>query len=107
MYTESGISYSFDEILTQVSWYWLTKSYGRSLWAYRAIWEPVLKGVKLEQLPNALAITGKPLGYSWFPKEVISNPRSWLEHWFPENLAFFRAHESVSVWSGGLLMLTF
>lgn len=98
MFTESpGVSYTLDWILGEVSWYWHTQSYSSSLWAYRAVWEPILRGAGLERLPNPLLIQDKPLGYSWFPFEVIATARSWVEHWFPGNLVFYRAHESVSL----------
>ncbi|KAK4140956.1 putative epoxide hydrolase [Dichotomopilus funicola] len=81
-----------DFILTQVSWYWYTKSFSRSLWSYRSVWEGVLKDVA-GKLPSPLAITNKPVGYSYFPQEVLPAARSWLEHWFGENLVQYHAHE--------------
>ncbi|KAM7215938.1 putative epoxide hydrolase [Rhypophila decipiens] len=95
MYTEAaGVNYSFNWILGEVSWYWHTRSYSSSLWAYRAVWEPVLKGLHLERLPSPLKITEKPFGFSGFPFDVITPPRSWIEHWFKDNLVFYRAHKS-------------
>jgi hypothetical protein len=94
MYSE-GSTYSVDTILQQVSWYWLTRSYGRSLWAYRSVWEAMLRD-KPAKLPSPLAITTKPVGYSWFPSEVLAVAKSWVEHWFPDNLCFYRAHEKVN-----------
>ncbi|KAH6845623.1 Alpha/Beta hydrolase protein [Chaetomium sp. MPI-CAGE-AT-0009] len=90
MYAEAGSS--LDATLKQVSWYWYTKSYGRSLWAYRGAWQGILRDVP-DKLPSPLAITNKPIGYSFFPEEVLAVAKSWLEHWFPENLVFHRAHE--------------
>lgn len=95
MYAE-GTTYSIDTILQQVSWYWLTQSYGRTLWAYRSVWAAMLRDDN-QKLPSPLAITTKPLGYSWYPGEVLGSAKSWLEHWFPDNLSFYRAHESVSL----------
>ncbi|AEO60275.1 hypothetical protein MYCTH_2120346 [Thermothelomyces thermophilus ATCC 42464] len=92
MYVEHT-NYSVDTILQQVSWYWLTKSYGRALWSYRSVWAAVLRDDG-GNLPSPLAITTKPLGYSWYPDEVLSVAKSWLEYWFPNNLAFLKAHES-------------
>lgn len=83
-----------DVILQQVSWYWYTKSYGRALWPYHSAWEAILRDVQ-NKLPSPLAITNKPLGYSWFPTEPLAVAKSWMEHWFPENLVFYRAHEKV------------
>ena len=97
MYVEHT-EYSLDTILQEVSWYWLTKSYGRSLWSYRSVWRAVLRDDN-RKLPSPLAIQKKPLGYSWYPGEVLAAAKSWLEHWFPDNLVFYRAHESVRLLS--------
>ena len=101
MYAEGGNT-PLDVILQQVSWYWYTKSYGRALWPYRAAWEPILRDAG-DKLPSPLAITSKPLGYSWFQAEVLTVAKSWLEHWFPDNLVFYRAHEKVR-WVSDLLL---
>lgn len=93
MYVEHT-EYSLNTILQEVSWYWLTKSYGRSLWSYRSVWRAVLRDDN-RKLPSPLAIQEKPLGYSWYPDEVLAAAKSWLEHWFPDNLVFYKAHESV------------
>jgi microsomal epoxide hydrolase len=74
-----------------VSWYWYTKSYGRALWPYRAVWEGMLRDTG-SKLPSPLVIK-KPLGYSWFRGEILASARSWVEHWFPDNLVFFQAHD--------------
>lgn len=94
MYAE-GTGYSLEAILAQVSWYWHTRSYGRSLWAYRAAWQGLLRDKPAGLLPSPLVITKKPLGYSWYPGEVLTVAKSWMEHWFPENLVQFNAHEKV------------
>lgn len=93
MYAE-GTNTPLNVILQQVSWYWYTKSFGRSMWAYRNGLEALLRDVK-DRIPSPLAITNKPIGYSSFPAEVLTVAKSWLEHWFPENLVFFRAHDKV------------
>jgi hypothetical protein len=93
MYAE-GTNTPLEVILKQVSWYWFTKSYGRALWAYRAGWEAILRDVP-DKLPSPLAVTNKPIGYSFFPAEVLAVAKSWLDHWFPENLVFYRAHDRV------------
>src|SRR4051812_36818282 len=81
--------YSLDTILSQVSWYWFTKSYGRGLWAYRGVWQAILHDNPAGLLPSPLVITDKPLGYSWYPSEVLTVAKSWMEYWFPENLVQF------------------
>ncbi|KAK0641335.1 Alpha/Beta hydrolase protein [Cercophora newfieldiana] len=86
-------NYTLDAILDQVSWYWYTKSYGRSLWGYRGVWQAFIEDTPAG-LPSPLAITNKPLGYSWYPGEVLTVAKSWMEHWFPDNLAQFSIHES-------------
>ena len=87
-----GLPLSFS--LEQVSWYWFTKSYGQSLWAYRSLWAALLRD-RSQGLPTALTITKKPLGYSYYPGEILSMASSWVKHWFPNNLVFFKAHEKV------------
>jgi microsomal epoxide hydrolase len=95
MYTEAS-TYSVDTILLYVSWYWLTKSYGRSLWSYRSLWAAMLRD-ESEKLPSPLAVTTKPVGFSWYPREPLAVAKSWVEHWFPDNLCFYRAHKSVGL----------
>ncbi|KAK0710075.1 Alpha/Beta hydrolase protein [Lasiosphaeria miniovina] len=94
MYTDGVNGAPLATILEQVSWYWHTKSYGSGLWAYRAVWAPFLRDTHSERLPSPLAIKAKPIGYSWYPREVLAAAQSWVEHWFPDNLVFFKAHEA-------------
>lgn len=82
---------SVDTILAQVSFYWYTNSYARSLWAYRSLTAVV--GAPLPAMPFS---TTKPFGYSWFPVELSSLPHSWGEFLFP-NLVFYRQHERVRI----------
>lgn len=81
---------SIDTILAQVSFYWYTNSFGRSLWAYRSLTAEV--GAPLPLMPFS---TTKPFGYSWFPHEILSLPQAWGEFLFP-NMVFHRRHERVS-----------
>ncbi|KAK4182769.1 putative epoxide hydrolase [Podospora australis] len=74
---------SLDTILSMVSYYWYTKSYGRSLWAYRSLTRIV--GGALPDQPISLT---KPFGFSAFPVEIATLPRSWADHLFP-NLVFY------------------
>lgn len=64
-------------------------------WGYRGVWQAFLRDTPAG-LPSPLVITNKPLGYSWYPGEVLAVAKSWVEHWFAENLVLFAAHESVS-----------
>ncbi|KAK3325961.1 Alpha/Beta hydrolase protein [Apodospora peruviana] len=91
LYAE-GTPLPLTDILKQVSWYWYTKSYGRGLWAYRAAWASVIRDDDADKNPTPLAITNKPLGYSRYPFEVLVAAKSWLDHWFPDNLVFYREH---------------
>jgi len=88
---DPGYSLSLDTILAQVSFVWYTKSYARSLWAYRSL-TPVI-GSPLTPMPFS---TTKPFGYSWFPIELGSLPQAWGELLFP-NMVFHRRHEKVSL----------
>ncbi|KAJ6464772.1 Alpha/Beta hydrolase protein [Mycena vitilis] len=60
---------SLDEILTNVSIYWFTNSISTSFYPYREYHE-------------------KPLGYTWFPREIIPVPESWVKK--DANLVFYR-----------------
>ncbi|KAK5659537.1 hypothetical protein OQA88_739 [Cercophora sp. LCS_1] len=85
-YVEDG--HPLETILEQVSWYWYTRSYARSLWPYPGV-QGALGGSGAD-MPTVT--TKKPLGYSWYPEEVLTNARSWIEHLFP-NLVFYSAHD--------------
>jgi len=85
---------SLETILTMVSFYWFTNSYGRALWAYRALTRVV--GGPLPPMPMSKT---KPFGFSAFPVELATVPKSWAEYLFP-NLVFYGQQEKVS--SGAL-----
>lgn len=87
---DPSYSLSLETILAQVSFYWHTKSYGRSMWAYRALTAEV--GAPLTPMPWS---TTKPFGYSWFPVEIGSLPESWGQALFT-NMVFHRRHVRVS-----------
>ncbi|KAK5656640.1 hypothetical protein OQA88_4620 [Cercophora sp. LCS_1] len=78
---------SLEIILTHVSFYWFTNSYGRSMWAYRAL--TAIVGGPLPPMPMSLT---KPFGYSAFPVELATVPEAWAEFLFP-NLVFFSKHD--------------
>ncbi|KAM7210577.1 putative epoxide hydrolase [Rhypophila decipiens] len=77
---------SLDTILAQVSFYWYTESYGRSMWVYRA-----LKSEVPSPLPPMPWSSTKPFGFSWFPVEIASLPQAWGDYLF-ENMVFHRRH---------------
>ncbi|KAK3331676.1 Alpha/Beta hydrolase protein [Cercophora scortea] len=79
---------ALDAILSIVSFYWHTKSFGRSMWSYRAL-TPVI-GQGLPPIPLALT---KPFGFSSFPHEMAALPRGYAEVIFGKSLVFYRAHD--------------
>jgi len=81
---------SLKTILTMVSLYWFTDSYGRSMWAYRSLIRTV--GGPLTPMPFSFT---KPLGFSAFQVELATVPQPWAEHLFP-NLVFYGNHDRVS-----------
>lgn len=79
-----------DTILASVTLYWFTGCYPTSLWPYRRLFGPGA-GAGIHENP-AWRIDGKPLGYSWFPKELAPTPRAWVAT--TGNLVFSRQHRS-------------
>jgi len=73
---------SLDIILTNVSLYWFTGSFTRSIYPYR-----ILFSDKWVDPPK----TDKPLGISWFQFEIMPIIKSVAEK--ENNLVFFKAHE--------------
>ena len=82
---------SLDTIISFVSFYWHTKSYGRAMWSYRSLTSGI--GGALPAFPLSLS---KPVGFSAFPIEMAILPRSWSQHLFP-NIVFYASHEKVSL----------
>jgi len=71
---------SIDMLLESVTLYWLTETFPRSIYPYR-------------QYVNGMGshpYVEKPVGHSWFPKEVTPTPKSWIAT--TGNLVFFRQH---------------
>jgi pimeloyl-ACP methyl ester carboxylesterase len=60
-----------DEILTNVTIYWLTGTIGSSMRMYRAN-----AVIPLEQLARRVEV---PSGFSLFPGDIVRPPRAWLE----------------------------
>jgi len=67
--------FSKDELLTNITIYWVTGAIGSSFWPYYARlhgkW-PLPDGVRVEV----------PCGYAAFPKEIVRPPRAWAEKVF-------------------------
>ncbi|KAI4953675.1 hypothetical protein J4E91_002523 [Alternaria rosae] len=74
---------SLDEILTNVSLYWFTESFARSIYPYRALFGSSARDIEIPK---------KPLGYSFFPCELAPGIKSILEK--ETNLVFYKQHES-------------
>jgi pimeloyl-ACP methyl ester carboxylesterase len=60
-----------DEILTNITIYWLTETIGSSMRMYRAN-----SAIAAEQLARRVDV---PSGFSLFPAEILPPPRAWLE----------------------------
>jgi microsomal epoxide hydrolase len=75
-----------DVILESVTLYWLTRCASTNLWSYRQFYGP-----HADSHGSKKWHINKPLGYSWFPKEINPLPKAWIET--TGNLVFFRRHE--------------
>ncbi|KDQ17793.1 hypothetical protein BOTBODRAFT_64194 [Botryobasidium botryosum FD-172 SS1] len=73
-----------DTILEAVTLYWLTETFPRAIYTYRGYYAP-------DTPRPGVGYLSKPLGFSWFPKEVLPVPRSWVAA--AGNLVFFRQHD--------------
>ncbi|KAL9112013.1 MAG: hypothetical protein Q9227_003633 [Pyrenula ochraceoflavens] len=67
---------SIPTILESVSIYWFTGCAATCMWPQRQIYTPGVPGV--HENPAWRIPGGKPLGYSWFPREVAPIPRAWV-----------------------------
>ncbi|KEF61011.1 uncharacterized protein A1O9_02575 [Exophiala aquamarina CBS 119918] len=77
-----------DEILDDVTLYWFTETFPRCIYPYR----PVDPGVKELAHSNPKYRCSKPVGYSWFPRELGPMPRAWVEK--QGNLVWYRQHNA-------------
>ncbi|KIW16677.1 hypothetical protein PV08_03865 [Exophiala spinifera] len=77
---------SLDTILASITLYWVTKCASTSIWAYRQFYGP-----NADSHGSKKWHVHKPLGYSWFPKEINPIPRAWIET--TGNLVFFHEHD--------------
>ncbi|KIW12242.1 hypothetical protein PV08_09518 [Exophiala spinifera] len=96
---------SIDDILASATLYWLTDTFPRCLYPYRQ--EVVHAPVKWDDEAYAQVYNKgpdrymnhanpeyycrKPMGFSWFPKEIAPTPRSWAAT--TGNLVWFRNHD--------------
>ncbi|GME36712.1 hypothetical protein FGRMN_3865 [Neofusicoccum parvum] len=79
------IPFSTDFILTSVSLWWLTETFPTSIYAYRETNSPTWDLASLR--------VDKPLGFSWFPKDITPVPRSVIAE--KGRLIYFKRHERV------------
>jgi microsomal epoxide hydrolase len=77
---------SLDLVLTSVTLYWLTGCAATSLWSYRQVYGP-----NADTHASKKWHIKKPLGFSWFAKEIAPVPKAWVE--LTGNLVFYRQHE--------------
>ncbi|KAJ0329699.1 hypothetical protein COL922a_012778 [Colletotrichum nupharicola] len=97
---------SMDEILASVTLYWLTETFPRGIYPYRqevfddthgsmtdAECRRVIKdGAKRYMFhPDPEYYCEKPMGYSWFPYEIVPVPKAWAAT--TGNLIWYRPHE--------------
>lgn len=80
-----------DTILTFITVYWLTDTFPRSIYPYRADFassdEVPSHGNPRWRIPD-----GKPFGFSSFPKEILPVPRAWVDR--TGRVTFWREHEA-------------
>src|SRR6266536_3360301 len=80
-----------DVILESVSLYWFTETSPRSIYPYRQV--ITLPDVPEENRQNFRRKVKVPLGFSWFPKELVPIPKAWIAT--SGDLVFFREHDKV------------
>ncbi|KAH8896588.1 alpha/beta-hydrolase [Thozetella sp. PMI_491] len=88
---------SLDVILTDVSIYWFTRTYPTSYWVYAAF-RTAVNGSEINSIPDGPTLSGKPLGYSWFPNEVGEPPKSYFDK-YTSIFNYFYQHDQGSHWS--------
>ncbi|KAH6716400.1 Alpha/Beta hydrolase protein [Leptodontidium sp. MPI-SDFR-AT-0119] len=77
---------SLDKILDSVSFYWYTETFPRSIYPYRQFFGPSPESMPLKYYVE------KPMGYSWFPKEIAPIPKIWVKT--TGNLVWHKQHEA-------------
>ncbi|KAI4854547.1 alpha/beta-hydrolase [Aureobasidium sp. EXF-8845] len=75
---------TLDQILDHASLYWLTETFPRAIYPYRQFFGPSPEAIPLKYYVD------KPLGYSWFPKEIAPIPKAWVST--TGNLVWYRQH---------------
>lgn len=73
---------ALDAILTNISLYWFTESFPRSIYTYRESFSG--------SRPPPTPYIKKPVGFSYFPKEIFPGVKLAVEN--QANLVFYRKH---------------
>lgn len=81
-----------EEILRAVSLYWLTDTFPRAIYPYRAYYGNKAPVNRPPDDPEFYC--KKPMGYSYFPKELMPTPVAWAK--ISGNLVWSRQHDKVS-----------
>ncbi|KAF4551184.1 Epoxide hydrolase-like protein 4 [Elsinoe fawcettii] len=78
-----------DQILESISLYWLTDTFPRCIYPYRSLYGPDRDAIRAKTTPEK---HNTPMGFSWFPKELVPTPVSWVGT--TANLVWSRHHTS-------------
>jgi hypothetical protein len=102
---------NYDEILDDVTLYWFTETFPRCIYPYRQVrrtppgdcvvelHQLTIAFVQIDQGVNELPHSNpkyyckKPVGYSWFPREIGPMPKAWVKT--QGNLVWHRQHNEV------------
>ena len=82
---------STEEILRAVTLYWLTDTFPRAIYPYRAYFGSKPRADKPPDDPESYC--KKPMGYSYFPRELMPTPIVWAKS--KGNLVWSRQHDKV------------
>lgn len=83
---------SLPTILDSVTLYYLTDTFPRCIYPYRSSFGPARDPSRYKPESSNFNAGDKPMGYSWFPWELVPTPKSWTEK-TTSNLVTYRAHE--------------
>lgn len=83
---------STEEILRAVTLYWLTDTFPRAIYPYRAYFKSKARENQPQDDPELYC--KKPMGYSYFPKELMPTPIAWAKT--KGNLVWSRQHDKVT-----------
>ena len=83
---------SLETILDSVTLYFLTDTFSRCIYPYRENFGPKRDPEASKPKSKAFNAGTKPMGFSWFPFELIPMPKSWTEQ-STDNLVFYKSHE--------------